>query len=205
MKSLIDFFSSLKLAIFLIILITLASIVGTLIPQMRSAEEYAVRYGQISELLVRLEITDLYHSWWFIALLFLFSLNIVICTSTRLSPKFRRALKPNVSFKTDTLLAAKIQERLKKNWSVAKSEEELKNALRSAHFRIRESRNEEEVHILARKKILGIFGSDIVHLGLLVIVIGGIISGFSGFRTNINISEGETVPVIGADFKVQLD
>jgi cytochrome c biogenesis protein len=205
MKPLIDFFSSLKLAIFLIILITLASIVGTLIPQMRSAQEYTARYGQISELLIRLEITDLYHSWWFIALLFLFALNIVVCTLTRLSPKFRRALRPNVSFQSETLLAAKIQERLKNNWSLAKSEGELKKALRSGHFRIKEFRKKEETHILARKKILGIFGSDIVHLGLLVILIGGIISGFSGFRTNINISEGEIVPVLGTDFKLQLD
>jgi cytochrome c biogenesis protein len=205
MKSLIDFFSSLKLAIFLIILITLASIVGTLIPQMRSAEEYAVHYGQISDLLVQLEITDLYHSWWFIALLFLFSLNIVVCTLTRLSPKLRRALKPNLTFQTQTLLAAKIQDKLEKDWRLEKSDSELKNALRAHHYRIKESRKEEEIHILARKKILGIFGSDIVHLGLLVIVIGGIISGFSSFRTNINISEGETVPVLGTNFQLQLD
>jgi cytochrome c biogenesis protein len=81
----------------------------------------------------------------------------------------------------------------------------LKKALRSGHFSIKETRKDAEVHILARKKILGIFGSDIVHVGLLVILIGGIISGFSGFRTNINISEGETVPVLGADFQIHLD
>ena len=123
MKSIIDFFSSVKLAIFLIIIITLASVLGTLIPQMRSAQEYAAHYGQISELLIRLEVTDLYHSWWFIALLFLFSLNIVICTLTRISPKLRRAYKPNLSFQSQTLLAAKIQGTIKKNWSLEKSEE----------------------------------------------------------------------------------
>ncbi len=205
MKSIIDFFSSVKLAIFLIIIITIASVIGTFIPQLRSAEEYAERYGQISELLVRLEITDLYHSWWFIALLFLFSLNIVICTLTRLSPKLRRAFKPNLEFQSQTLLAAKIKDSFAKNWDLERSQAELKKALRSGHFRIKENRKDSEVHILARKKILGIFGSDIVHVGLLVILIGGIISGFSGFRTNINISEGETVPVLGADFLIRLD
>jgi cytochrome c biogenesis protein len=204
MKSIIDFFSSLKLAIFLIIFITSASIVGTFIPQMRSAEEYAARYGQISELLVRLEITDLYHSWWYKAFLILFALNIVVCTLTRLPPKFRRALKPNLTFQSQTLLAAKIQDKLKKSWNLEKSEVELKKALRSDHYQVKESREEAEVHILARKRILGIFGSDIVHLGLLVILIGGIISG-SGFRTNIIISEGEIVPVLNTDFKLQLD
>jgi cytochrome c biogenesis protein len=205
MNSIIEFFKSIKLAIFLIIIITLASMLGTLIPQMRSAQEYAARYGQISELLIQLEITDLYHSWWFMALLILFSLNILICTLTRLSPKFRRVVKPNLLFQSETLLAAKIQGKLKKSGSLEESESELKKKLRSAHYRIKETRKDTEVHILARKKILGIFGSDVVHLGLLIILIGGIISGFSGFRTNINLSEGEIVPVLGADFKLQLD
>jgi len=205
MKSIIDFFSSVKLAIFLIIILTLASIVGTLIPQMRGAEEYAARYGQLSELLIRLEFTELYHSWWFIAFLFLFALNILICTLTRLSPKLRRTFNPNLEFKTETLLASKIQERFEKSRTLPESETELKKTLRSLHFQVKEHRKAGEIHLLARKKILGIFGSDIVHLGLLVILIGGIISGFGGFRTNINISEGETVPILDADFKLKLD
>jgi cytochrome c biogenesis protein len=205
MKSFIRFLSSVKLAIALIIIITSASMVGTFIPQLRSAEEYLARYGQISELLMRLEITDLYHSWWFKVLLILFSLNIMICTLSRLSPKLKRAFRPNLKFETQTLLAAKIQEKFSKNWNLEKSKGELKKELRSAHYRIKETEKDGAVHLLARKKILGIFGSDIVHLGLLIILIGGIISGFSGFRTNINISEGEIVPVLNTEFKLQLD
>jgi cytochrome c biogenesis protein len=205
MKLFIRFLSSVKLAIVLIITVTSASMVGTFIPQLRSAEEYLARYGQISELLMRLEITDLYHSWWFKVLLILFSLNIMICTLSRLSPKLRRAFKPNLEFETQTLLAAKIQEKFSKNWNLEKSKGELKKELRSAHYRIREAKKEGAVHLLARKKILGIFGSDIVHLGLLIILIGGIISGFIGVQTYINISEGEIIPVLNTDFKLQLD
>jgi cytochrome c biogenesis protein len=161
----------------------------------------------MSELLIRLEITDLYHSWWFIALLFLFSLNILICTFTRLSPKLRRALKPNLQFKSQTLAAAKIHDSVQKSWDLEKTQAELKKVLGSRHYRIKEEKKDSgsEIHLLARKKIMGIFGSDIVHLGLLIILIGGIISGFSGFRADISISEGEIVPVLGADFQLQLD
>jgi cytochrome c biogenesis protein len=204
MKSIINFFSSVKLAIFLIIIITIASVIGTLIPQLRSVEEYVARFGQFSELLIRLEFTNLYHSWWYFALLLLFSLNILICTLTRLSPKFRRAFKPNLEFETKTLLSAKIQERLKKGWNLEKSEAELKKELRSAHYRIKETKKDGVIHLLARKKILGIFGSDIVHLGLLIILIGGIIS-LGSIRKNIQISEGEIFPILNAGFKIQLD
>lgn len=204
MKSIIHFFSSVKLAIFLIIIITLASVVGTFIPQMRSAEEYAARYGQLSELLIRLELTDLYHSWWYFALLLLFALNILICTLTRLSPKFRRAFKPNLEFETKNLLSAKIRARFPKGWSIEKSEAEVKRELRSAHYRIKEAKKEGAVHLLARKKTTGIFGSDVVHLGLLIILLGGIVS-LSSVRKNIEIAEGEIVSITGADFKIQLD
>ena len=52
MKALIQFFSSVKLAIVLIIIITAASILGTFIPQNRGIEEYTVRFGQLADLLV---------------------------------------------------------------------------------------------------------------------------------------------------------
>ena len=150
MKSIINFFSSVKLAIFLIIIITIASIIGTLIPQMRSAQEYAARYGQFSEILIRLEFTNLYHSWWYFALLMLFSLNILICTLTRISPKFRRVFKPNLEFETTTLRSAKIQDKLIKGWGLEKSESEVKKELRSARYRIKETRKERAVRLLAR-------------------------------------------------------
>jgi cytochrome c biogenesis protein len=205
MKSIIQFFSSVKLAIALIIIITGASVVGTLIPQLRSPQEYVSRYGQFAHFLMRLEITDLYHSWWYITLLFFFSMNILICTLVRVSPKFRRTFKPKVEFETRALLSSKIHLRYKKGWNLEKAEAELKTDLRSRHFRIKEKRKDETLYLIARKRTLGLFGSDVVHLGLLIILIGGIVSGMGGIRANINLSEGQTVPVLHADFKLRLD
>ena len=54
MRPFMKFFSSVKLAIVLLILITLASILGTLIPQGRGAAEYAARYGSLSGLFMPL-------------------------------------------------------------------------------------------------------------------------------------------------------
>jgi len=205
MKPIIKFFSSIKLAIILIIIITIASILGTLIPQGRSAAEYAARYGPISNLMTRLEITRLYHSWWYIAILFLFSLNIVVCTLSRLSPKLRKVFHPRIDSPPKNILALKTSDRLKKNWPSRKTADQLKSTLSKQHYRVREKSQENKVFIHGRKRTLGHFGSDIVHLGLLVILIGGIISGLGGFRDNLTISEGQTVDVPQADFKLRLD
>ncbi len=77
MRSIIRFLSSLRLAIVLIILLAVASILGTLIPQGRSLEEYAARYGAAAGLMIKLQLTGLYHSLWYLALLVLLGLNIV--------------------------------------------------------------------------------------------------------------------------------
>jgi len=65
MKFILNYFSSVKMAIILLIIITLASILGTLVPQLRTDAEYAIRYGRLAPLLIQLEVTDLYHSWWY--------------------------------------------------------------------------------------------------------------------------------------------
>jgi len=205
MKSFMRFFSSVKLAIVLLIIITIASILGTLIPQHRSTAEYAARYGQLAPVLVRLEITRLYQAWWFIGLLFLFFLNIVVCTLTRLSPKLKRAFRPSLEKEKKRILALKINAHFSRNKNLETTAAVVKNELTGKHYRLKETQHEGSVFLLGRKKMLGLFGSDIVHFGLLVIIIGGIFSGLGGFRTNINIAEGQTMTVPQADFQLRLD
>lgn len=205
MKSFMQFFSSVKLAIFLLIIITAASMLGTLIPQHRSPAEYAAHYGQLSSLFIKLEFTKLYQSLWFRSLLVLFSLNILVCTITRLTPKLRRAFRPKLETETKKLRTLKIKDSFKKHWDLAKTKTEFKKELSTHHYRLKEESEENRHFLLARKKTSGLFGSDVVHLGLLIILAGGIISGFTGFRTTLYISEGETLPVPQAEFTLRLD
>lgn len=205
MKSFLKFFSSVKLAITLLIIITGASILGTLIPQHRSPAEYAARYGDIANFFIRLEITKLYQSWWFVFLLFLFAVNIIVCTLTRLSPKLKKAFHPRFESEKKKLLTLKTKTSFKRNQNLEKTITDIQQTLSSKHYRLKTDRDENNSYLLARKRVFGFFGSDIVHLGLLIIIIGGIISGVSGFRTNLNISEGEIVKVPQADFELRLD
>jgi cytochrome c biogenesis protein len=172
---------------------------------MRSPAEYAVRYGNMSNLLMKLEITDLYHSWWFNSLLFLFSLNIIICTLTRLAPKWKKTFSPRIESSKKNILSLKVNNNFKMNSPLEKVKGELKKEISSKKYKIREETAENNTFLFARKRVLGPFGSDIVHIGLLVILAGGILSGLSGFRTNINIAEGQTLPIPEADFQLRLD
>ena len=205
MKSFIEFFSSVKLAIVLLIIITLSSMLGTLIPQMRSPEEYVARYGQLGNLLNGLQLNKLYKSWWFVFLLFLFALNIIVCTLKRLSPKLKKTFKPRIAIEEKEVAVLKIKEKLKNSLSLAETKEGLKKELSSRHYRLRETEKENKTFLLARKRILGWFGADIVHLGLLTIIAGGIISGIGGFRRSLTFSEGNVLNVPRTEFKLRLE
>ncbi|MBK5096106.1 MAG: cytochrome c biogenesis protein ResB, partial [Deltaproteobacteria bacterium] len=75
------FFTSVKLAIFVIIILATASIVGTIIEQNQPIEKYRQIYtdGAI-RFFEALSLFDMYHSWWFLLLMVLFSVNLICCT-----------------------------------------------------------------------------------------------------------------------------
>ncbi len=205
LKSLLNSLSSVKLAIFLLIFITAASALGTLIPQQRSTAEYVARYDQLAHVFIRFQITNLYHSGWFIGLLSLFSLNIFVCTLTRFLPRLRRAVHPKLITDKKNILVLKIKDSFGKNWRLAKTQEEFKKELSSRHYRLKGELKGNRAFFSARKRILGLFGSDVVHLGLLFVLAGGIISGSGGTREHLILNEGQILPVSKADFKIRLD
>jgi len=205
MKYLLKFFSSVKLAIVLLIIITIASLLGTLIPQQRSPDEYFARYGQLASLFQKIQLTRLYQSWWFVALLCFFSLNIIICTLNRLSPKLRKAFRPRLEIEPKEINALKIKEKFKQNMNLTVARQELKRKLSSRHYRIKEAEKKNKALLVARKRILGFFGADVVHLGILIILAGGIISGLGRFKKNLTFSEGEVLDVPKANFNLRLD
>ncbi|MCX6574576.1 MAG: cytochrome c biogenesis protein ResB, partial [Candidatus Aminicenantes bacterium] len=205
MRPVLKFFSSVKLAIALIILITLASVLGTLIPQGRTEAEYAARYGTLAKPLIAFQLTGLYRSGWYLTLLLLFGLNTVICTLSRLGPKWRRAFGPARAADAQALAAMKVKTRFRLDLPAAEAKDWIAGALRSRGYRSSVASTPGGMALLARKRRLGWFGSDIVHLGLLVILAGGLTSGIASRRTELALVEGQTADIPDAAFQVRLD
>jgi cytochrome c biogenesis protein len=205
MRPVWKFFSSVKLAIVLFILVTLASVLGTLIPQGRTAAEYAARYGRAAGPLASLQLTRLYQSGWYLALLLLFALNTIVCTLSRLGPKWRKAFGPASAKDAQALMAMKAKSRFRLALPMAAAKDKVAGVLRGERYRLTGSATETGAFILARKRRLGRFGSDIVHLGLLVILAGGLTSGLGGRRSDLALVEGQTADVPHETFQIRLD
>jgi len=205
MKSFVKLFSSVKLTIFLLIVITLATILGTLIPQGGSPEAYTKKYGDWANILMDLGFTRLYRSSWYLTLLVLFSINLVTCSLTRIKLKFTNTFKPQVKTQEKKLNALSLNKTRESLQSVSQVKKNLNRILKSQGYKIKEKSEQDRVFLLARKRSLGIFGSDIVHLGILVVIIGGFISGAAAYRENLALTMKETKPVPKADFSLRLD
>jgi cytochrome c biogenesis protein len=206
MKAILRFLTSIRVAIILLIILAVALILGTLIPQGRTLEEYTARYGGLSTLFIRLQLTELYRSIWYLGLLGLFALNIAVCTLDRLGPKLRRTFHPKIENDPKALAGMKIKDKVRLNIDPQAAKAAAETALRAARYRVRSTEDaDRRIHLLGRKRMDGLFGSDFVHVGLLVIIAGGIVTAFGGFRTNLNLNPGDIKDVPNAGFAVRLD
>ena len=80
-----DFFKSLKLAVAILIMFTLAVVAGTLILQNVEPAKYLQHYSTGFYGFVKLlTLGDTYHSLWFSGLVILLNLNLLICTINKL-------------------------------------------------------------------------------------------------------------------------
>ena len=88
------FFSLVKLAIFLFLALAITSVFGTIIQQGLPIERYeALHSPRVLPVLKFFNILDMYHSWWFVLLLILLSVNTIACT-TRQIPQVIRSIFP---------------------------------------------------------------------------------------------------------------
>jgi cytochrome c biogenesis protein len=79
------FFASLRLTLPLLFGLALGAVAGTIIPQNLPEADYARLYPPaLAAILTRLHLFDLFHSWWFLALLGLLAVNLVLCSWQRL-------------------------------------------------------------------------------------------------------------------------
>ena len=190
-KPVYDFFSSVKLAIVLLISLAVTSIVGTVIEQQKDPESYLKEYGEFTYKIFKfLGFTDVYHSWWYIALLVLLATNIVVCSLRRFPHIWKVVAEPKKT----------LPEGREKNLAVFHSitapvpAEELVpkvlRALKALKYSVEVQEEGERVHIFADKNVYARFGVYVVHLGVLIVLIGGLVTAIFGYKGYMDLAQG---------------
>lgn len=189
-----DFFCSLKLTILLLLLLSLTSIIGTVIPQNSSAAEYIRRYGQSNyELFSTLQFTDMYGSTWFVGLLALFSVNL-ICCSIKNFPRTWKFFKDPTRVASPGLLknsANKVEFSCKE--TPTEVLQRVSGALNKNFAKTVQTDVDGKTYLFAQKGIFSRLGAYLTHLSIIVILVGAIIGNIFGFKAYVNIAEGTSI------------
>lgn len=189
--SLWDSLSSVRLTIPLLIILAVASIFGTVIPQNASPEDYLQIYKVPAYRILRiLGFLDMYHAKWFLFLLGLLSLNLVACSLRRLRSVLRFFLRPEIRLE-EVQWKGKSIRRIRHPVPREKSFP-LVQDLVSRHWGRIQVGGDGSYQLFAEKGKISRLGFYFIHLSILVILAGALIGLYFGFRGYVNLVEGES-------------
>ncbi|MBM4341350.1 MAG: cytochrome c biogenesis protein ResB [Deltaproteobacteria bacterium] len=195
-----DFFRSLKLTIFLLILLAIISIIGTVIKQNAPSGEYIQRYGiKLYNVLEFFSLFDMYHSWWFSATLLLLVINLIACSLHRFPGAWKQISRESGGKELGESLLKTLPyvERLSLSHSSGMKEEEIRLLLKKGFKNPQRIEAESSVTLYSEKGKFSRLGAYITHLSIILILLGGIAGSHPfGFRGYVNILEGEAVNYI---------
>jgi cytochrome c biogenesis protein len=191
-----NFFSSVKVGVWLIIITLIVSTLGTILPQemyinLPPEVYYKQEYGWFGELYYDLGFHDLYGSWWYLLLIAMIGISLVICSLDRVVPLYK-ALKAQRVTRHEGFL--KRQRVFGVNeYSDTDDMTTIKKHLKERRYNVRE----ENGDLLAEKGRFSRWGPYINHVGLIIFLFGGMLRFIPGFYINEDlwVREGETAVV----------
>ncbi|MBU8907175.1 cytochrome c biogenesis protein ResB [Desertibacillus haloalkaliphilus] len=204
-----NFFSSVKVGIGIIIVLLIASSIGTIFPQemyinptLNPADHYAEEYGVAGQIYYQLGFHNLYGSWWYMLLIAALGVSLIICSLDRVVPLYR-ALKTQRVTRHENFLK---RQRIFGRSTVKDSQEELakaKETLVEKKYKI----SEENGNLVAEKGRFSRWGPYVNHIGLIIFLLGAMLRYFPGMYVDdfVWIREGETVVIPGTDSEFYLE
>jgi len=194
------FLSSVKLAIFTLIILALSSIIGTIVEQQAEPAKnitlLAKFFGDsaapaVYNVFAKLGFMDMYHSWWFLSLLLLFSINLIVCTLDRFPTTLRLVRTPLGPLAENVLRTLPVKKELKFKTSLNIVKDEIANIMNLSKYRVLEANKDDAIQLYSQKGKYARFGVYIVHLSIILILLGAIIGVRFGFGGFLNLPEGQ--------------
>ncbi len=189
--------ASLRLTIPLLFLIAAACTLGTFAnPENRPMTEIraAIGHAWYFPAYVFFGLNDLFHSWWFVLLLVLLTLNLTACTIERLPRIFQIALRPNKRLADAQLRGIQHVIRLRAAVPPANAAAEAAALLRARGFtpellEAGEGPEAGTAFVFAEKGRYSRFGVWIVHLSLFLILGGALAGRLWGKEGSIDVPQ----------------
>ena len=143
----------------------------------------------------RLALTDVFHAWWFLALMGLVSLSIIVISVDRFPNAWRFYARPYR--KTDSHFRAALPTKIE--LPISNTEDGLNAAergLKKSGWPVERIADRIEPSLYSERHRFSVMAVYIVHASLLLIFAGGIIDGVFGYSGYMALQKGQTSNVI---------
>ncbi|MBN2654768.1 MAG: cytochrome c biogenesis protein ResB [Nitrospirae bacterium] len=195
--------TSIKLAVVVFTLISVTSIAGTLIQQQvepeRNIKMLTKVFGDsapaVFKVINAMGFTDMYRSWWFLALLFIFAVNLVICSIDRLPGIWKLAKTPIRPIEPEIFKSMIVRPQIQVKGKLEDTVSSVTAELKKIGFSnvLTDGKSGQIYSEKGRYSRLGVY---VTHLSILLIMMGGIEGKFFGFDGYLALPEGGTASSI---------
>lgn len=202
-----NFFSSVKVAVYLIIFTLVGAMLGTIFEQESNfinfdpSTFYKNKYGQIGEIYYRLGLSHTYESWWFVLLLVMIGASLVICSLDRVLPLYKALSKQRIPKHMQFLTRQKV---VYQGPVVEEGSDWVERAvkpLRKKGYRV----HTEKGALLAEKQRFSRWGPYIIHIGLIIFLLAVLFRGLPGLHYDQHywFPEGEETKIPGTNLYLE--
>lgn len=190
-----DFISSMPVAIALLSAVAVLSTIGTVLEQNRPADHYMAMLGPFwFKVFAALDFYDIYSSWWFTGILLFLILSVGLALVRR-GPRIWQATQ-----RMEDAPVCPEPEKLSAQFSLSGhyQDERVEAILRKLGFNeiSHTSLQSGEKLIFARQGRLAKLGFFLIHGGVVVIALGGLLTSQFGFRGAMSIPEGAAEDIV---------
>lgn len=188
------FISSVKFGVALLILLGLACFLGMVIMQ-QSVDGFDRYLAELTPaqrtVYGRLGLFDIYHAWYFNALLLALSVNIVLSSIERFPKTWRQFLKPTITVPTRWLKEQRQNAEIEMDGDTDVAVAKIKGALAGSGFgRIKTVTRGASTYIFGESGVWNRLGAYPVHVALLTIFVGGFMTAQMGTTGNMMLAPG---------------
>ncbi|OIJ43330.1 cytochrome c biogenesis protein ResB [Massilia timonae] len=172
----VELISSMRFAISLLTIISIASVIGTVLKQNEPMPNYVNQFGPFwFEIFDKLGLYNVYSSWWFLVILVVLIVSTALCV-VRNTPKMLRDMR---SWRENVRVESLRNFHHKADWQAPLSRAALaeQSALRLRHagYATKLVEKEGAVLVSAKKGAGNKFGYIFAHTSIIVILLGGML------------------------------
>ncbi len=208
--------TSTKIGLIVMIVIAGLSLIGGVIPQNAPRDFYLQQYGPgFGKLLLTLELDHVFRTNYYSILLIAFSLMVFACALKRLPVAIRLARRPEPLTEIEQLRKQPFKASLILDVDPEEARLHIVDVLKRRFYKVATKAVDSRTYVQASKNAFSRYGSFILHLSFVLLLIGGLaIARFGrerihevrvGNSFDFVAARGETINVDVEDFRVETD